>query len=111
MAKKQPDDKGGGYGSSPHMKGVALSILIIGISLAAIIIAWATIGYQGPNFSTNVMQEQQEELHERYGLPPEPEISPEQLEIPPSLRNLSGSDTSIAGEGNDNNASGDVRPT
>jgi plastocyanin len=60
----------------------------MGISLAVIIILWATFGYIGPNFSTQVMEEQQEWLHERYGLPPVQELSPEMLQVPPSLRNV-----------------------
>jgi plastocyanin len=80
------NDEGKGY--SPHMRGVALGILVMGISLAAIIILWATIGYIGPDFSTQVMERQQVWLHEQYGLPPLPELSPEMLQIPPSLRNV-----------------------
>src|ERR671916_114695 len=75
-------------GYTPHMRGVAWGILVMGISLAVIIILWATFGYIGPNFSTQVMEEQQEWLHERYGLPPVQELSPEMLQVPPSLRNL-----------------------
>ncbi len=75
-------------GYSPHMRGVAWGILVMGVSLAVIIILWATFGYIGPNFSTQVMEEQQEWLHERYGLPPVQELSPEMLQVPPSLRNL-----------------------
>src|ERR671915_824478 len=77
-----------GKGYSPHMRGVALGILVMGVSLAAIIVLWATIGYIGPNFSTQVMERQQEWLHEQYGLPPLPELSPEMLQVPPSLRNV-----------------------
>src|ERR671910_414272 len=80
------DEESKGY--SPHMRGVALGILVMGVSLAAIIILWATIGYIGPNFSTQVMERQQEWLHEQYGLPPLPELSPEMLQVPPSLRNV-----------------------
>ncbi len=75
-------------GYTPHMRGVAWGILVMGISLAVIIIIWATFGYIGPNFSTQVMEEQQEWLHERYGLPPVQELSPEMLQVPPSLRNI-----------------------
>jgi plastocyanin len=75
-------------GYTPHMRGVAWGILVMGISLAVIIILWASFGYIGPNFSTQVMEEQQEWLHERYGLPPVQELSPEMLQVPPSLRNL-----------------------
>src|ERR687894_290506 len=80
------DEESKGY--SPHMRGVALGILVMGVSLAAIIVLWATIGYIGPNFSTQVMERQQEWLHEQYGLPPLPELSPEMLQVPPSLRNV-----------------------
>jgi plastocyanin len=76
-------------GYSPHMRGVALGILVMGVSLAAVIILWTTIGYKGPDFSTQVMVRQQERLHEQYGLPPLPDISPEMLEVPPSLRTIS----------------------
>src|SRR5919112_981352 len=75
-------------GYTPHMRGVAWGILVMGISLAVIIILWATFGYIGPHFSTQVMEEQQEWLHERYGLPPVQELSLEMLQVPPSLRNV-----------------------
>src|SRR5919107_4426545 len=77
-----------GKGYSPHMRGVALGILVMGVSLAAIIVLWATIGYIGPDFSTQVMERQQAWLHEQYGLPPVQELSPEMLEVPPSLRGV-----------------------
>src|SRR5919106_543489 len=77
-----------GKGYSPHMRGVALGILVMGVSLAAIIILWATIGYIGPGFSTQVMERQQAWLHEQYGLPPLAELSPEMLQVPPSLRGV-----------------------
>src|SRR5919112_476416 len=77
-----------GKGYSPHMRGVALGILVMGISLAAVIILWTTFGYLVTNFSTQVMERQQERLHEQYGLPPLPELSPETLQVPPSLRNV-----------------------
>jgi plastocyanin len=77
-----------GKGYSPHMRGVALGILVMGVSLAVIIMLWATIGYIGPDFSTQVMERQQDWLHEQYGLPPLPELSPGMLEVPPSLRNV-----------------------
>src|SRR5919112_1965917 len=77
-----------GKGYSPHMRGVALGILVMGISLAAVIILWTTFGYLVTNFSTQVMERQQERLHEQYGLPPLPDLSPETLQVPPSLRNV-----------------------
>lgn len=79
----------GGYGSSPHMKTVAWSILIMGISLAIIIILYIWIGWiPGSGFSDDIMREQQDALRVEYGLPPVEEITPEEAEIPPSLRGL-----------------------
>jgi hypothetical protein len=98
----QKEPKGGAGGYSPHMKGVAWGILVMGLSLTAIIVLWTTIGYQGPDFSIRVMEQQQEWLHDLYGLPEEVEISPELLEVPPSLRG-----TITAGD----NTTEDVRPT
>jgi plastocyanin len=101
------------------MRGVALGILVMGISLAAVIVLWVTIGYQGPDFSTQVMERQQVGLHEQYGLPPPPELSPEMLEVPPSLRSVAqgggvaqtgetggGNQTTAAGGGNQTTAAG-----
>ena len=77
----------GGYG--PHMKTIAWSILVMGVSLALIIVLYIGFGWMpGSNFSDDVMREQQEILRGEYGLPPAEEISPEDAEIPPSLRNL-----------------------
>jgi plastocyanin len=111
------DEESKGY--TPHMRGVALGILVMGISLAAVIVLWVTIGYQGPDFSTQVMERQQESLHEQYGLPPPPELSPEMLEVPPSLRSVAqgggvaqtgetggGNQTTAAGGGNQTTAAG-----
>ena len=91
------DEEGKGY--SPHMRGVALGILVMGVSLAAIIILWATIGYIGPDFSTQVMERQQAWLHEQYGLPPLQELSPEMLEVPPSLRGVTAATSATPGGG------------
>jgi plastocyanin len=87
----------------------------MGVSLAIIIILWATIGYIGPDFSTQVMEEQQEWLHERYGLPPVQELSPEMLQVPPSLRNVEqqgGGEAAQAGEtGSSNQTAGSSNQT
>jgi plastocyanin len=102
------DEESKGY--TPHMRGVALGILVMGISLAAVIVLWVTIGYQGPDFSTQVMERQQEWLHEQYGLPPPPELSPEMLEVPPSLRSVAQgggvAQTGETGGGNQTTAGG-----
>jgi hypothetical protein len=79
----------GGYGSSPHMRTVALSILVMGVSLAIIIVLYISFGWEaGSNFSDRVMKDQQEELREQYGLPPTEEITAQEAQIPPSLRDL-----------------------
>jgi hypothetical protein len=84
------DDKiqsGGGYF---HMKGVAWSILVMGLSLAVIIIAYVVYGHIGPSFSAERINEQQAELRKEYGLPAH-EVTRNQsvLLTPPSLRNVS----------------------
>jgi hypothetical protein len=84
VSSHKDDDKQSGY----RLTGVAWSILVMGVSLAAIVIIYISFGYIGPSFSTGVMEQQQEELRERYGLPPLPPVSPEEAEIPPSLRDI-----------------------
>ena len=76
----------GGYG--PHMKTVAWSILVMGISLALVIVLWVWFGWIGPTFSDDVLREQQSTLREQYGFEPLPEITEEEAQIPPSLRDL-----------------------
>jgi hypothetical protein len=82
VSSHKDDDKQSGY----RLTGVAWSILVMGVSLAAIVIIYISFGHIGSSFSTVVMKQQQEELRERYGLPPLPPVSPEEAEIPPSLR-------------------------
>jgi plastocyanin len=103
------DEEGKGY--SPHMRGVALGILVMGVSLAAVIILWTTIGYIGPDFSTQVMERQQAWLHEQYGLPPVQELSPEMLEVPPSLRGVTAATSAAAGGANATNQTGGANAT
>ena len=80
-------EKGSSY--TPHMTGAALSILVMGVSLLAIIIAYVLFGYMGPKFSENLMQGQQATLRKEYNLPPKPIITNDTLLlIPPSLRNI-----------------------
>jgi hypothetical protein len=84
VSSHKDDDKQSGY----RLTGVAWSILVMGVSLAAIVIIYISFGHIGSSFSTVVMKQQQEELRERYGLPPLPPVSPEEAEIPPSLRGI-----------------------
>jgi hypothetical protein len=98
-----PSDKDKGYSSSKHLIGAAWGILVMGLSIAAIILIWVWFGHEGPSFSNRILQEQQARLREQYGLPPEPPLPPELLEVPPSLRNL----TNITTTGNE---TADIRP-
>jgi hypothetical protein len=84
--------------SGYKLTGVALAILVMGLSLTAVIIAYLSYGHIGSSFSTGVLQTQQEELRKRYGLPPLPPVTPQEAEIPPSLRNA----TTIANENSSN---------
>jgi hypothetical protein len=89
------DDKiqsGGGYF---HMKGVAWSILVMGLSLAIIIIAYVVYGHIGPSFSAERINEQQAELRKEYGLPAQEVIRNQSVLLtPPSLRAVNQTTTS-----------------
>lgn len=89
--RHKDNDKAGYY--SEHLIGAALGILVMGLSLAAIIAMWVWFGHEGPAFSTKVLQKQQDRLREDYGLPPQPPLPPEVLEVPPSLRNTTANQT------------------
>jgi hypothetical protein len=84
--EKEHDGTEGGYG--PHMKTVAITILVMGISLALVIILWIWFGHIGPSYSSERLLDQQKDLRQQYGLAPQPPVSKELLETPPSLRNL-----------------------
>ena len=78
------NDENGGY----KLTGVAVAILVMGVSIAIVIVLWVWFGYVGPSFSSTQMLQQQDQLIKQYGLPPREKFTKEQLEIPPSLRNL-----------------------
>ena len=86
---------------SKHLVGAALGILVMGVSIAGISAMWLAFGHIGQGFSKRVLDAQQDRLHELYGLPQEPEISPELLEVPPSLREFASVE----------NATSDIRNT
>ncbi|MEO9295487.1 MAG: hypothetical protein ABI347_07805 [Nitrososphaera sp.] len=73
------------------LTGVAASILVMGVSIALVIILWVWFGHIGPTFSSTQMLQQQDQLIKQYGLPPREKFTKEQLEIPPSLRNVTNS--------------------
>jgi hypothetical protein len=75
---------------SSHMRGVALSILVMGLSLVAIILCYVSFGHIGPGFSADLLVQQQAALRKQFGLPAQPVITNEtELLVPPSLRNSS----------------------
>jgi len=72
-----------------HMKGVALSILLMGLSLMGIIIAYVIFGHIGPSFSAERINVQQAELRKEYGLPEQEVIRNQTILLTrPSLRDL-----------------------
>ena len=72
-----------------HMKGVALSILLMGLSLVGIIIAYVIFGHIGPSFSAERINVQQAELRKEYGLSEQEVIRNQTILLtPPSLRDL-----------------------
>jgi hypothetical protein len=74
---------------SSNMRGVALSILVMGVALVGIIMAYITYGHIGPKFSADLLVKQQSILRKQYNLPPKPVITNDtELLIPPSLRNI-----------------------
>jgi hypothetical protein len=71
------------------MRAVAWSILIMGLSLVAIIMAYISFGYIGHSFSSDLLVKQQATLREQYNLPSKPVITNYSLLlIPPSLRDI-----------------------
>ncbi len=77
------------------MKGVAWSILVMGLSLAIIIIAYVVYGHIGPSFSAERINEQQAELRKDYGLPAHEVIRNQSVLLtPPSLRAVNQTTTS-----------------
>jgi hypothetical protein len=70
-----------------HLKPVAWAILVMGISLAIIILLWIFVGHIGSSYSPRILINQQRSLRRQYGLSPRPVITdPKLLETPPSLR-------------------------
>lgn len=83
------DDKIQSTGGYFHMKGVALSILVMGLSLAGVIIAYVMFGHIGPSFSAERINVQQAELRDEYGFPKHEVIKNQSVLLtPPSLRDI-----------------------
>ena len=88
---------------------IGFSVIVIGLSLLSIYILWASFGYIGPSFSSDVLNMQQSTLRAQYDLPEEPIITdPAVLETPPSLRQFL---TDNATSGSTNATSGSTNAT
>ena len=89
-------EKEQGLRKNHNLVSVGWAILVMGLSLAAVIIIWMWFGYIGPTFSEDVLAEQQRMLRERYDLPAQRIVEdPAELQTPPSLRNLKDNITDI----------------
>ena len=92
MCAHHEEYAGHGY---KNMTAIALSILVMGVSLALVILLWVWIGHIGPSFSSDTLIEQQKTLRQQYDLPKQPVITdPKMLLTPPSLRALVSNHTS-----------------
>ncbi len=88
---------------------IGFSVIVIGLSLLSIYILWASFGYIGPSFSSDVLNTQQSTLRAQYHLPEEPIITdPTVLQTPPSLRQFL---TENATSGSINATSGSINAT
>jgi hypothetical protein len=89
--KEQHKEK---VGYQNHLIPVAWAILVMGLSLAAVILLYVWFGHIGSTYSSETLQRQQQELRQQYGLPYKPVITdPKMLQIPPSERDLPGYNT------------------
>jgi hypothetical protein len=88
-------DKEEGSKGYHNLTGVAWAILIMGLSLAAVIVIWVWFGHIGPSFSADTLAQQQQILRNQYHLPYRPIITdPKTLLTPPSLRNIENTNSS-----------------
>jgi hypothetical protein len=88
-AGHQHKEEGSGYQN--RLIPVAWAILVMGVSLAAVILLYVWIGHIGPTYSSDTLQRQQQELRQHYGLSYKPVITdPKTLQTPPSERALPG---------------------
>jgi len=87
-------EKEQGLRKNHNLVTVGWALLVMGLSLAAVIILWMWFGHIGPTFSRDILAEQQRMLRERYDLPAQTLADPNDL-TPPSLRNLTDNITDI----------------
>jgi len=88
---------------------VGWSILVMGISLATVIILWVWIGHIGPTYSSNTLIHQQKILRQHFGLPPQPVITdPKLLLTPPSLRDVKNNTANMTTASGGTNSTGGI---
>jgi hypothetical protein len=73
-----------------HLIPVAWAILVMGLSLAAVLLLYVWIGHIGPTFSSDTLQRQQQALRRQYGLPYKPIVTDPKMLQTPSERGLPG---------------------
>jgi plastocyanin len=80
---------------------VGWSILVMGISLATVVVLWVWIGHIGPTYSADTLTLQQKILRQHFHLPPQPVITdPKLLLTPPSLRDIKNNTANTANTAN-----------
>src|SRR6476619_4761356 len=63
--------------------------IVMGVSLAVIYLLWASFGYIGPSFSSDILNKQQTQLRADFGIPYKPIVTNLKiLETPPSLLDI-----------------------
>ena len=89
-AHHDDDDKTSGYG---NLTTVAWALLVMGLSLAGVIVIWVWFGHIGPSYSEDILAHQQRMLRNRFHLPPAQIVEdPKLLLTPPSLRKINQTD-------------------
>jgi len=63
------DSKGGSLQKDRRLTVVGWCIIVMGISLALVVVLWLWIGHIGPSYSANLLIKQQEKLRPQFGLP------------------------------------------
>jgi hypothetical protein len=104
-AHHEKQQEPGGYN---NLTVVAWTILVMGVSLAGVILLWIWFGHIGPSFSEQTLAQQQKSLREQYGLPYKPILTdPTVLQTPPSLRSSQngGSNSTNGSSSSTNNSS------
>jgi hypothetical protein len=99
-AHHDDDDKTSGYG---NLTTVAWALLVMGLSLAGVIVIWVWFGHIGPSYSEDILAHQQRMLRNQFHLPPAQIVEdPKLLLTPPSLRKTNQTNTGVNATSNSN---------